>query len=248
MKYLFNILSLTVLVISVISCNKKNDEVLKSETKNSITIIFGKRSYEKDTLRFLGGGYSPTNDLIKINTGSYELYESLKLDNEKSSDTLTIYNTEDITLEHKYHYYYTSVYKFKPGDFVKIDYSDGIPEVKILNRKVNKLDLNFQTEYNINSKRPISREEFYLNNKRFRNKEEIEDYNNLMVRIEKRRIFLIDSLKNKNLISKNAYNLISDYHKFLNPNLYFKDYDAKLGIDSLLNLSSYKNFRLYSNI
>lgn len=235
------------LIANFFSCKKKDIAVYKDKIiqKDSlITFIFDKRDYTKDTLRFVGGSYSPTIDVITYS--NVNDFKTIKLlpNNVTSSDTIKIKSTNDIYVEHKYHYYYTSLYNFSPGDTILFIYKDGVPFVKILNKPyLNRNDFNFLTDFNLNNDKPESREEFYLNNKRFRNKKELDNYTLNRTKLQLKLMRNFDSLETNNFISKKAVSFLKEYLQFSNPGLFIKeDYENELKKDSLLHISTFRYF------
>lgn len=228
------------------SCNnersglKSNDSTFQKD--NQIAIIFEAKEYSNDTLKFVGGGFSPTlNPIIYSKNNSFEVFK-INPNNTFDCDTITLNTDRGITLEHKYLYYYKSLYNFMPGDSVLFKYKDGVPYAELLNREFLYNDLNFQTDFNLKVEKPINREEFFLRNKRFRNHDELMTYGKSRANVQLKNMKAIDSLSIKNLISQKAYTTLKQTLRFENPSLHIKDYDAELKKDSLLQISSYRNF------
>ena len=237
------------LVLFTFSCNEeKTSNELKDTSPKEIVLIFNQKDYANDTLRYNGGGYSPSIDVIKYSAfGNFDS-KILSVDNAEGVDTLNIPVEGKIQLEHRYHYYHTSIYEFVEGDTVVFNYKDGVPFPEVKNREIKENDLNFLTYYNLQNDKPVSREEFFLNNQRFRTEDEKLRYKETRESIEKRKIKNIDSLVTTDKISANSSNLLKEYLKFSSPHLFIKSgYTDYLNKDSLLGLSTYRDFlRNYS--
>lgn len=206
------ILHITLLVLFISSCKReskslKNDFSSK-ENDSLITLIFSGRTFKSDTLRQKTGEYSFSTDDISYTINSSFVSNILPKNNYKKNDTVVIHSTKSIILSHGYCLNQYSLYKFKPGDIVLFDYPNDYPICKILNRQYSDIDLNFMTKLNLKSK-PIKDDFlFFIENKRFRNKEE-----NKKAQLENKIILLnkeikFDSLKKSNSINDETYNLI----------------------------------------
>lgn len=204
-------LSLIILVSFICCKNKKKEITFIDKNKDSIiTIIFKQRTFKKDTIISKSGGKT-----LRLNDLNYNYVDDFKevqisKNNINRNDTLIIKTNKDIILSHGYHYYFNSLYNFKPGDTVVFDYIDDAPNCKILNREVSNIELNFLKDFNLKSDIIEDEGIFFLNHKRFRNNQEKEDAKNASLKNTKLKISFIDSLKSKNLISEYTYKIYSD--------------------------------------
>jgi len=207
-----------------------------------VYLVFKKRSFSKDTLYFPGGGYSiAINPIGYTKVGDFDHF-LINPENLLENDTIVISTSSEIVLEHKYHYYYSSIYSFLPGDSVIFDYVNDAPFVSILNREIEKRILNFETYFNLNSKKPMGREEFFLTNKRFRNKEEKKIYYYERTYTLEAKYHKLDSMNKIYFNKTNTFFFAQNFLKFSQPQLFVTNYDKNLRNDSLLSLSTYRNF------
>ena len=160
---------------TIISCQKKqnSDLVSSDKTDTVITIIFKERSFKTDTLRLKTGQYSFREDNVLYSFEGNFLPNIIQKKNYKKSDTIRIKTSSDIIFSHGYNVNEYSLYQFKPGDVVVFDYPNDIPKCEILNRKTLENDLNFVTELNLKINKNVKSDfQFFIENKRFRTKEE----------------------------------------------------------------------------
>lgn len=242
------ILPITLLIIFHSSCKReskslKNDFSPK-EKDSLITLIFSGRTFKSDTLRQKTGQYSFTTDNLLYTIDSSFVPNILPKNNYKKNDTVVIHSTKSIILSHGYCLNQYSLYKFNPGDVVLFDYPNDYPNCKILNRKYSDIDLNFMTRLNLKSK-PIKDDFlFFVENKRFRNKEEIKK-----AQLEDRIILhnkenKFDSLKKSNSINGETYNLIKLDFNYLTTDITSKS-DNVLASD--INLALPNGRKMLSN-
>jgi thiol-disulfide isomerase/thioredoxin len=242
------ILHITLLVLFISSCKReskslKND--FSSKEKDSlITLIFSGRTFKSDTLRQKTGEYSFSTDDISYTINSSFVSNILPKNNYKKNDTVVIHSTKSIILSHGYCLNQYSLYKFKPGDIVLFDYPNDYPICKILNRQYSDIDLNFMTKLNLKSK-PIKDDFlFFIENKRFRNKEVNKNTHleNKFILLNKEKKF--DSLKNSNSINDETYNLIKQDINYLTTDITSKS-DNVLSSD--INLALPNGGKMLSN-
>lgn len=235
---------LVLAVVLLVGCKEKNhsDSGFNNPPISQITLIFNPRDYGKDTLWIRKGTYSPTIEPIGYSKMGEMQNHTIEPENYLKADTITIKTNREIILTHKYHYYYSSLYRFKPGDSVLFQYKNDAPYANILNRNVSDKELNFITGYNLSLVKPISREEFFLKNKRFRSAKENKEYYERLKHIEFVRINKIDSLIEIKQISQKTGNQIISFFKYLNPIFHFEDRNSPNFNDSLLHLSPYRNY------
>lgn len=191
--------------IVYISCKNESISSVKNEVANDtiITIIFKERTFNKDTLKSNNGAKSVRlNDINYSIVGDFRSYQVQK-NNYKKSDTIKIYSHKDIIFSHGYHYRFSSLYNFKPGDSVIFEYENDAPTCIIKNRDVNDVELNFFKEFNLKSKIIEDDTEFFFNNKRFRSEKE-----NQLARKEK---IDLTNLKKEKLDSIHLLHKISDF-------------------------------------
>ena len=164
--------------------------------------------------------------------------------NFKKNDTVVIHSTKSIILSHGYCLNQYSLYKFNPGDVVLFDYPNDYPNCKILNRKYSDIDLNFMTRLNLKSK-PIKDDfVFFVENKRFRNKEEIKKAqleDRIILRNKENKF---DSLKKSNSINGETYNLIKLDFNYLTTDITSKSDDV---LTSDINLALPNGRKMLSN-
>ncbi|MFH7000934.1 TlpA family protein disulfide reductase [Flavobacterium bizetiae] len=197
-----------VFFISIVSCQKKQDSdlTLPSKADTVITIIFKERSFKSDTLRLKTGPYSFREDNMLYSFEGDFVPHIIQKKNYKKNDTLKIKTSSDIILSHGYNVNQYSLYQFKPGDVVVFDYPQDNPRCEVLNRKILKNDLNFITELNVKTSKNIKSDfQFFIENKRFRTKEEKDKISKEY--FESRRI-KFDSIYKTSAISEQLYTLI----------------------------------------
>lgn len=235
---------IVLLILLYSGCQENKDQTAGKESistpKNSITIIFDQRDYSSDTLRFTSGAYATNENTLWYAQKGQSLTQSLTPNNQEIADTIVIDTENEIIVTHLYNYYFNSTHNFIPGDTALFTYQKGIPYVKILNRKVPGEILNFEVNYDRDVPRPVSRNEFYLKNKRFRTDLEFKAYNDNRNEINLQKMALLDSL----LGIHSFPSLVSTFNnnKFRLPAIYFDDFDNQLVHDSLLSVKSYSNF------
>jgi thiol-disulfide isomerase/thioredoxin len=242
------ILTLSLIIfISFICCkNKKNEfTIVKTSKDSTITIIFKQRTFKKDTLISNSGGKTlRLNDLNYSYVGDFREFQIPK-NNLKTNDTLIIKTNTDIILSHGYHYYFNSIYNFKPGDVVIFDYKDDAPNCRVINRSVSYEELNFLKDFNLKAKIIEDEGMFFLNNKRFRNNSEKEEIKNANLKNINLKISLLDSLKLKKLISESTYKM---YYDGLNFQMNSINNTIQNLLDKKVDLSlSYNRFNIIDN-
>lgn len=242
------ILPITLLIIFLSSCKReskslKNDFSPK-EKDSLITLIFSGRTFKSDTLRQKTGQYSFTTDNLLYTIDSSFVPNILPKNNYKKNDTVVIHSTKSIILSHGYSLNQYSLYKFNPGDVILFEYPNDYPNCKILNRKYSDIDLNFMTRLNLKSK-PIKDDFlFFVENKRFRNKEEIKKAqleDRIILRNKENKF---DSLKKSNSINGEIYNLIKLDFNYLTTDITSKSDDV---LTSDINLALPNGRKMLSN-
>ncbi len=222
---------LPLILLFFIRCHKEKKEK-RLNFKNKIILIFGHRTYKNDTL-------------IVNNKRAYKIEPSIsytkELDfsetflspkNYLKNDTVIINTRRNIILHHQYHYYYNSIYIFKPGDTVLFNYINDAPHCIIKNRESK--NLNSETLFNLQNKVLESDMEFLIKNNRFRNKREKKDYTFLLLKNNNKKMEFIDSAK----LEKKTIYYIKKNIELEKRNLFFKK--EKLNNDSLLVLKNYR--------
>lgn len=237
------------LFVSLFFSCKDHDNTVKNSAKevitpNEIVLIFGKRTYKRDTLFADDGSYTIKRDkpIYYTDTNTHEKI-GIVPNNRDSKDTIIIATDTPIVLHHRYHFYYDSSYLFNVGDTITFDYKNDAPYVFINNQRTDD-SYNFEVTYNLAHSIYKGRIEFYDENKRFRTKQENEAYRTSL----KQNIIK----KEKTLDSLHALDKISShYYSFLKKNFHYKNtiihanYDLseiELKNDSLLSIQSYRHF------
>lgn len=216
------------LFIGLVSCKKEtsfqgqqNTSLISDRESGIFTFIFDKAPEQK----FIStsenhnlGGRTYYNNIASFR--DVEGIEHFLEPNRNETDTLSIYSKE-LNIEV---YFYTNelegyTYLFKSGDTIKVNYEDGKPIINILNRPIKKFDYSLNSTQstftslfdNIFRKIPMPTKEI-LDDKEKR----ISFYENhiktnvslLKIELEKKNKSL-DSIYDKNLVSKEIY----DYYK-----------------------------------
>ncbi|WP_430410234.1 TlpA family protein disulfide reductase [Kordia sp.] len=243
-----NITVVLLICILFLSCKEEvtpKKKIEEDKKPNEIVMIFNKRSYTKDTLRADDGSYTVKRDKPIFYTNG-KTYEKIFLEpnNISKTDTVKIKTDISIVVNHRYHFYYDSSYKFNVGDTIIFDYPNDAPHVSVLNN-TEKNDYNVEVDYNLSHAVYKGAVEFYNeNNKRFRTEKEKTVYRNVLKEniIEKEKT--LDSLYDLKKLS-------SDYYSFLKTTIHYKNkiihsnYSAdqtELKNDSLLFIQSYQHF------
>jgi thiol-disulfide isomerase/thioredoxin len=196
----------TLLVFTILfyGCKETKKKPLNNEEK--ITIIFGKRTFETDTLRFDSGVYTFDDDGIYYITTESLVKNQINKNNFNRNDTLVINTSEDIILHHGYNVNQYSLFRFEPGDSIFFIYENDLPVCKVFNKKT-KNGVNFLTSYNVkfNKQQKTDDIDFFLKFNRFKNSNEIEEdtknYKNKIKLFEK----YLDSLNFEKKIDKKNY-------------------------------------------
>ena len=89
------------------------------------------------------------------------------------------------------------------NDLVEIDYENGYPNFKIVNREVKPFDLNLEQQLNLSF--PIDNYIFFQNNKRSRNSKEEKEYKTELANFIQNSKIALDELLNSEKISKETY-------------------------------------------
>ncbi|WP_420574017.1 TlpA family protein disulfide reductase [Kordia sp.] len=243
-----------IIFILIVSCSEKSTTPTTTKTtlstpkKENIVLIFGKRSFKKDTIYFNNGkSYSLKRNpiLSYIHLYPYERKQLIS-NNIAKNDTIIIPTKNQILLEHNYHYFYNSTYLLKAGDTIQFEYKDDAPYATILNNKKLKDELNFEVSYNMANKIYMNNIQFREKNKRSRTKEESSDYYNTLLPNRIKELATLDSINKKGNLDPDYYNLLNTKLKYtinlLTNFSEIKKEKIELQNDSLLSISIYKHF------
>lgn len=237
MKHFFIIL-LFLSTLLILSCKKKLNKKNKNE---DVVIIFEGRTFEKDTLKVNGimASYNVNPSLTYIKEGDFQ-EKKIFSKNFLKIDTIILKTKKNIIINHKYHFYYNSLYYLKTGDTIIFKYKDDAPFVTINSENAQ----NIETQYNLKNKVLQSSMEFFLRNDHFRNENEENKY----------KLSLNNNLDKKiNFLNNNKNRLDSKYYYYLKNKLVFEkkiinnDNDLIIN-DTLLVLNTYRdNIERYYN-
>lgn len=133
------------------------------------------------------------------------------------------------------------VYK---GDTLVVDYSKGYPEFSIPNRVTKVSDLNLEQNENLHF--PAEGFQFFLENKRSRNKMELQAYEKELADLNANYTIRLNELFTADQLSKDVYDGQRNYMKYYllnaDPATNFKKHTADLRDDELIWLKSYRYF------
>lgn len=133
------------------------------------------------------------------------------------------------------------VYK---GDTLVVDYSKGYPEFSIPNRVTKGSDLNLEQNENLHF--PMDSFQFFLENKRSRNKKELQAYEKELADFSVNYSSRLEQLYTSNQLSKDVYegqrNYMNYYLLNTDSNTSFKKHTADLKSEELIWLKSYRYF------
>lgn len=234
-------------LICLLSCSQSSKNEYESKEKDvkndksEIVFIFKNQNIDEfsdNNISIVGSPiyYSEKNDFTII-----ELMPNNKLTNDTIIKNVI---SDKICLSHTYNKTQKFLYEFHKGDTVVFDYKKGHPFVSILNRKTLKFDNNFLADIRI--ERPLEDFQFFIKNKRRRNKIEDEMYlkelNAYRIKIDKS----LDSLLDINQISKSNYEMYKAANKFFeintNKSLIKSVTIDDLKRDDILYLKTYRHF------
>jgi len=137
-----------------------------------ITLIFKKSNYHFEET----SGFKRMNSLI--NYSEFNSYKETYLspNNREKNDTIELnIESDKIFLIHNWkELNKSSRVILYTNDIVEIDYENGYPNFKIVNREVKPFDLNLEQQLNLSF--PIDNYVFFQNNKRSRNSKEEKEY------------------------------------------------------------------------
>ena len=209
---------------------------------DSITFIFKKSDYlfkeipnQKRMSSFLN--YSEFGQFKEVH---------LSPKNKEKDDVQTIaIQSDKIFLIHYWQEFHkvsrAVVYK---GDTLVVDYSKGYPEFSIPNRVTKVSDLNLEQNENLHF--PMDSFQFFLENKRSRNKKELQEYEKELADVTANYTIRLNELFTANQLSKDAYEGQLNYMKFYllnsDSNTSFKKHTADLKNEKLIWLKSYRYF------
>lgn len=127
---------------------------------------------------------------------------------------------------------------------VEIDYENGYPNFKIVNREVKPYDLNLEKQLNLSF--PIDNYVFFQNNKRSRNSKEEKEYKTELANFIQNSKIALDELLNSEKISKETYDSQLNYITFYSLNTdtktNFSNYQNNLKNEALIWIKSYRFF------
>lgn len=130
------------------------------------------------------------------------------------------------------------------GDTLVVDYSKGYPEFSIPNRVTKVSDLNLEQNENLHF--PAEGFQFFLENKRSRNKKELQAYEKELADLNANYTIRLNELFTSDQLSKDVYDGQRNYMKYylLNagPATNFKKHTTDLRNDELIWLKSYRYF------
>lgn len=207
-----------------ISCNKEIGEIGLNNEK--IVLIFEPRTFKKDTITIKNKKAYRVSPSISYTKEHGFLENFIFLKNSSKRDTIVLNTKKQIILNHRYHYYYSSIYLFKPGDTVVFKYINDAPFVVVKNKKIN-----IETLFNLNNKVFKSNIEFFFKNERFRTKKEQQDYKASLIEYIEKKIKVINS--NKDIDKEILF--------YISKNLFLKKIDLsknKLSVNFFFNRDS----------
>ncbi|AXG71816.1 thiol-disulfide oxidoreductase [Kordia sp. SMS9] len=249
MKYI----SFLVIFFLFINCSENpTKKITKIESKKkNVVLIFGKRSFKKDTLYF----NNEQSYTLKINPilSYFDRYpyerKEIKSNNLNTNDTIVISTDASILLEHRYHYFYASNYLLKAGDTIQFDYKNDAPYARLLNNRKLDTELNFEVNYNLSNDIYVDDIEFREKHGRYRTDSEYNIYLESLIRNRNKQLAVLDSLHASGNFQKTYYNLQKNKLKYrINLMSDFSDINKdkiELQNDSLLILPLYKRFLSY---
>jgi len=245
MKYIIFLITFIFLVSCTDEPTTKITQLTKK--KENVMLIFGKRSYKKDTL-YSSNGISYSISLLPnisyIDQYPYER-QPIKPNNITKNDTIIVPTNSQIVLEHMYHYFYTSSYLLKAGDTIQFEYQDDAPYATMLNNKKLTNELNFEVSYNMANNIYISDSEFYDEHKRHRTNQEHKAYLKILKDNRIKQLTSLDSIHNKIDFNTDYYNLLKNKLKYTISLMDFsgiKHEEIELRNDTLLATPIYKYF------
>lgn len=203
-----------------IACkNKTNEKVAPNNKDSLVTIVFKKRSYNKDTIKINKNQITWSSNKLNYSFKDNPLQNELVPNNQNNNDTIVIKTKKDIILSHPYYFYFKSLYIFKPGDIVVFDYPRDAPLCTIINRNSIKDCLNFNRNFDLSTELASNQLKFYNSFDSSKDSNKKSYYDQLM----EKKLFLIKSLLIKKRISKASFELLEsqfqDGNNLLNKNI-----------------------------
>lgn len=207
-----------------------------------ITLIFKKSNYHFEET----SGFKRMNALI--NYSEFNSYKETYLspNNREKNDTIELnIESDKIFLIHNWkELNKSSRVILYTNDLVEIDYENGYPNFKIVNREVKPFDLNLEQQLNLSF--PIDNYVFFQNNKRSRNSKEEKEYKTELANFIQNSKIALDELLNSEKISKETYDSQLNYITFYSLNTdsktNFSDYQNNLKNEALIWIKSYRFF------
>ena len=207
-----------------------------------ITLIFKKSNYHFEET----SGFKRMNALI--NYSEFNSYKETYLspNNREKNDTIELnIESDKIFLIHNWkELNKSSRVILYTNDLVEIDYENGYPNFKIVNREVKPFDLNLEKQLNLSF--PIDNYVFFQNNKRSRNSKEEKEYKTELANFIQKSKIALDELLNSEKISKETYDSQLNYITFYSLNTdtktNFSNYQNNLKNEALIWIKSYRFF------
>lgn len=196
---------LLVVLSTACSQNKKKEIQEKKHIKNTIFIQLKNIPFVSDTLKLQGNkliinrepflSYKVKNNFIK---------NIINIEKGKKKFSFNIDEEDNVFLKVRYNFNKFKVFVLIKGDSVNIEFKNGEPIFKLLNRLPKKYDYSLSTFFN-KYRKPLDFSAFLKEHNRFRNIKEEESYNNDIQSALNKQITGIDSLKRMGQLSSNVY-------------------------------------------
>lgn len=213
-----------------------------SQNTDSITFIFKKSNYLFDKIN----GPVSFSGFISYSEFGSSKENYIFPENDKEEYTIKIkVNSDKIFLKHNYKEFYKKTYAiFYKDDVVEVTYTEGYPEFNLKNRKVKEYDLNIEEKLNLHF--PISKFEYWLINKKYRNEKDEKINDELIHTFFANYKSKLDKLKIEDKISEDVYSTLIQSVKYymINTDLDtdLSDFKSDLKTDSLVWIKSYRHF------
>lgn len=207
-----------------------------------ITLIFKKSNYHFEET----SGFKRMNALI--NYSEFNSYKETYLspNNKEKNDTIELkIESDKIFLIHNWkELNKSSRVILYTNDIVEIDYENGFPNFKIVNREVKPYDLNLEKQLNLSF--PIDNYVFFQNNKRSRNSKEEKEYKTELTNFIQNSKIALDELLNSDKISRETYecqvNSTTYYVLNTDTDTNFDEYKKDLNKPDMIWLKPYRFF------
>ncbi|MFB9096779.1 MULTISPECIES: TlpA family protein disulfide reductase [Flavobacterium] len=234
---------LFLIILSNFSCSqeKKKDTTQSIPEKNTITLVFKERTYDKDSIRGADGSVRYSLAKMFYRENNEFVSNELNIDNLNKTDTVTIITENKIYLQHPFHVHFSTTYILKPGDTAVFSYPGDTPYITYLNKNADSLGANEYVKRNVQYPLIDDRLTFFKKNKRIRNKQETEK---AQKEYEARNASILNhfnALKNKNSIEDEIYqiNVFKEYRNI-------EKQDSIFNATINLAVEKYSNYLLYS--